>query len=112
MILFLLIAFAAGLGWYIGKNPDELNVVVLQGIKWFCILSSLIWMGGLFNLLAVFILYQCFFTAARNLAQGKEAWYVDEDTWLGEIVTKYWGVSGGKTLFIAELIIAFLIILL
>ena len=112
MLLLLLIAFAFGLGWYIGKNPNELNVIVLQGIKWLCILSSLFWMGGLFNLLAVFILYQCFFTVARNLAQGKEAWYVDEDTWLGEIVTKYFGETGGKILFFAELLLALLIIIL
>lgn len=111
MILVLLIALAAALGWYVGKNPLELNTTVLQGIKWVIVLSSLFWLGGLFNMIAVFLLYQSFFVAARNIAEGKDIWFIDEETFIGDIVTKHLGETAGRTLFFIEVLIAILIIL-
>lgn len=113
MSLIALVLLAILLGGYVGKNPDAISTGWLQLIKWGISISSLMWLGaGIFGILAVFLVYQSFFTVVKNQAEGNSIWFIDEETWVGENIVKYLGKAGGKILFFLEILLAVIILIL
>lgn len=112
MQLIVLIALATILGAYVGKNPEALGELYQQLIKWAAVLSSPFWLGaGFWGVVACFLLYQSFFVAVRNISEGKDVWFIDQETWLGEQVVKYLGDIGGKLLFFIEILFAIFLLI-
>jgi len=110
--IFVLIVLALLLGSYEGKNPGEFDSAFQLTIKWAAALTSPLWLGvGLLGMFAVFLIYQTFFTAAKNISIGESIWFIDKETWLAQYIVKYTGEIGGKVLFFIEIFLAIIILL-
>lgn len=109
MSLIALIILAAVMGW--AEALKKLDIAWVQTIKWVVTLSAFFWLGGITAVLAVFLIFQSVYIPVRNKYEGKDIWFIDKESWLGELVSKYLGDVGGRVVYISQFILAVLILL-
>jgi hypothetical protein len=117
MSLIALIILAVFLGW--AEAVKKLDIAWIQTAKYAVTLSAPLWLGGFWSILAVFLLFQAIYIPVRNKFQGKDIWFIDKETWFGETIVnfldhyfgEYFAKWGGRVLYIAEFVLAILILL-
>lgn len=109
MQLIFLVILAIVAGW--AEALKKVDILVIQSAKWIVALSAPLWLGGFWSILAVFLIFQAVYIPVRNKFQGKDIWFIDKETWVGELITKYLGDISGRVLYIAEFVLAVLILL-
>lgn len=97
------------LAWYVSKYdaPDLIIIAAKLGAA----ISSLIWLKvSLISMLGVLLFIQAIYVPAKNYFDGRNIWFMDNQSWIGQILTHYLGHIAGRTFYIVQLIFAIILI--
>ena len=110
-MILLLLAIAIGLIAYVAAKRPLIDNTWIEVARWAAVGLAWLFIGGILNGLAIFLLAQTLYNPLYNYFTGRDVWFIEDDTWYGKLAVKYLGENYGKTLFWIQLIIALVIIL-